>query len=76
MKSRELERQMLEDGCVLERKDGDHHVWRLPNGRTMIVPVGGKHSEAKSYLRSKYRRLMREERRSGAQLVVSLRAAS
>ena len=61
MKSRQFIRQHLTPiGAVLLRKDGDHHVFRLPNGRSFIVPVGGGHSEAKAYLVSKLRRLLNE----------------
>lgn len=62
MKSREFVRTILRPaGCVLERKDGDHHIYRLPNGRTLIVPMGGTQSEIASYLPAKFRRLMREK---------------
>lgn len=68
MKSREFERFLLSKGCTLVRTDGDHHIWQLPNGRKMVVPVGGRHTEAKPYLEARYRRLQREApepRRSG-----------
>ena len=61
MKAREFERLLRAEGCTMERKDADHHIWRLPNGRRLLVPVGGKHSDIKSYLMTKYRRLAREE---------------
>jgi len=61
MKTREFLRDYLvPTGAVLERKDGDHHVYRLPNGRAFPVPVGGCHTEAKPYLFSKLRRLLAE----------------
>jgi len=41
---------VLPAGGELLKKDGDHHVYRFPNGRVMVVPMGGKHSEAKPYL--------------------------
>ncbi len=59
MKAREFERFLREQGATLEKNDADHHIWKLANGEKLIVPVGGKHTEAKSYLMSKYRRLMR-----------------
>lgn len=61
MKAREFVRDhVLPAGGVLAKKDGDHHVFRLPNGRTLIVPMGGSQSEAGSYLLPKLRRLLRE----------------
>jgi predicted RNA binding protein YcfA (HicA-like mRNA interferase family) len=63
MKSREFCRVVAEAGGVLERKDGDHYIYRLPNGRTLIVPVGGGHTEIAPYLPSKLRRLLREPKR-------------
>lgn len=63
MKAREFVRRYLVPcGAVLERKDGDHHIWRLPSGRTLIVPMGGSQSEVASYLLPKLRRLLRETR--------------
>lgn len=65
MKAREFVRKVLVPaGAVLERKDGDHHIYRLPSGRTLIVPMGGSQSEVASYLVSKFRRLMRETPRT------------
>lgn len=62
MKSREFVRKhVVPAGGVLERKDGDHHVYRLPSGRTLLVPMGGSQSEIAPYLVSKLRRLMREQ---------------
>lgn len=61
MKSREFVRKVLKPaGAVLERKDGDHHIFRLPSGRTLLVPMGGSQSEIAPYLISKFKRLMRE----------------
>jgi predicted RNA binding protein YcfA (HicA-like mRNA interferase family) len=57
VKSREFERKISSEGAVLEKKDGDHHIWRLPNGRRLIVPVGGRHTEAKPYLLKRYESL-------------------
>lgn len=62
MKSREFVRTVLQPaGAVLERKDGDHHIYRLPSGRTLLVPMGGSQSEIAPYLLSKFRRLMRDK---------------
>jgi predicted RNA binding protein YcfA (HicA-like mRNA interferase family) len=64
MKSREFIRDHLAPiGAVLHKKDGDHHVFRLPNGRMFVLPMGGGHSEAKPYLVSKLHRLLRTEAR-------------
>lgn len=61
MKSREFVRTVLVPaGAVLERKDGDHHIYRLPSGRTILVPMGGSQSEIAPYLISKFKRLMRD----------------
>jgi predicted RNA binding protein YcfA (HicA-like mRNA interferase family) len=62
VKSREFVRRVLRPaGAVLEKKDGDHHIYRLASGRTLIVPMGGSKTEISPYLISKFRRLMRDE---------------
>jgi predicted RNA binding protein YcfA (HicA-like mRNA interferase family) len=59
MKSREFVRDhLLPLGAVLHKKDGDHHIYALPNGEKFVVPMGGGHSEAKPYLISKLKRLL------------------
>jgi hypothetical protein len=59
MKSREFVRDYLVPaGAVLHKKDGDHYVYVLPNGRKFVMPMGGCHSEAKPYLFAKRRRLL------------------
>jgi hypothetical protein len=64
MKSREFVRDyLIPCGAVLRKKDGDHHVYALPNGRTFVLPMGGGHSEALPYLATKLRRLLREPAR-------------
>ena len=61
MKTHEfIKRHLDPTGAVLEKRDSDHHIYRLPSGRTFLLPVGGKHSECKPYLVSKLKRLMRE----------------
>lgn len=60
MKARELARELIRQGAVLERKDGDHLVFMLPSGRQLILPFGGKHSDVKSYVIAKIRRLWPE----------------
>lgn len=65
MKSREFVRKVLLPlGAMLDKKDGDHHVYRLPSGRTILVPMGGSQTEIAPYLLSKVKRLMRDEGRS------------
>jgi|HubBroStandDraft_2_1064218.scaffolds.fasta_scaffold88129_3 hypothetical protein len=60
MKTREFVRKHLEPaGGVLDRKSGDHHIYRLPNGHSFAVPMGGKQSEAANWLLPKLRRLLR-----------------
>ncbi|HEX9640565.1 MAG TPA: type II toxin-antitoxin system HicA family toxin [Candidatus Krumholzibacteria bacterium] len=64
MKSREFIRTvLLPAGAELEKKDGSHHIYRLPSGRMLLVPVGGSKTEISPYLESKFRRLMRDEGR-------------
>jgi len=57
MKAREFERILSRDGCSLVRRAGDHHMWKLPNGQTFVVPVGGKHTDVKKYLLTRYTKL-------------------
>lgn len=64
MKAREFVRDhVLPAGGELVKKVGDHHVFRLPNGRTIEVPMGGSQSEASRYLLRKLRRLLAEPRK-------------
>jgi hypothetical protein len=59
MKAKQFIRDyVLPAGAQLKKKDGDHFVYELPNGKIFIVPVGGKHSEAKPYLLARLRRLL------------------
>lgn len=67
MKAREFVREhVLPAGAVLEKKDGDHHVFRLPNGRTIAVPMGGSQSEASPGLIARFKRLVRLSREEGS----------
>jgi predicted RNA binding protein YcfA (HicA-like mRNA interferase family) len=62
MKSREFVRKFINPtGATLEKKDGDHYVYRLPSGRTIIVPMGGSQSEIAPYLISKLKRLLKDQ---------------
>lgn len=59
MKSREfIRKHLVPAGAVLVKKDGDHQVFELPNGKRMLVPTGGKHSEAQPYLVRRLQRLL------------------
>ena len=61
MKSREFIRDhVLPAGGVLQKKDGDHYVFRFSNGKTLVVPVGGRHTEACKYLMARLNRIVRE----------------
>lgn len=51
---------VIPSGGVLVKRDGHHHHYRLPNGRTFVVPVGGTMSEAGRYLLPKLRRALAE----------------
>lgn len=65
MKSREFIRDhLIPAGGVLVRKKGDHHVFRLPNGKHIEVPMGGSHSEALPYLVRRLKRLLEEKIKS------------
>ena len=61
MKTREFIRKHLRPiGAKLLKKDGTHHVYELPNGQKMVVPMGGAdHSEAGSYLVRRLNKLMK-----------------
>ena len=63
--SKEFIREHLRPiNAELARKDGDHYVYRLPNGRSIIVPMGGKHSkDDKRYLVKRLRQLLAEPAR-------------
>lgn len=60
MKSKEfIRKHVIPSGGVLVKKDGDHQIFQFPNGQRMLVPVGGKHTEAKGYLESRLRKILR-----------------
>lgn len=61
MKSRELMELIRNAGGVFIRKKGDHHCFRLPNGRFIDVPHGGHQTEVATRLLAKFRRLTRIE---------------
>lgn len=58
MKSKEFIHKVLRPaGAVLVKKDGDHHVYRLQNGRTIAVPRGGSQQEVSTGLLRRYKSL-------------------
>lgn len=59
LKSREFIRKHLRPaGGKLVKKDSTHHVYELPNGQRMTVPIGGSdHTEGGKYLMSRLRKL-------------------
>lgn len=59
MKSREFVRKYLRPiGARCVKRAGDHHVYELPNGAKIQVPMGGSHTEAKPYLVRRLKRLL------------------
>lgn len=65
MKAKEFVRKHLKPcGATLHKKDGDHHVFMLPSGRTILVPMGGSQTEISPYLISKLKRLLREKKQN------------
>jgi predicted RNA binding protein YcfA (HicA-like mRNA interferase family) len=40
-----IKRHLRPAGAVLVRKRGDHHIYRLPSGNVIAIPIGGKHRE-------------------------------
>jgi predicted RNA binding protein YcfA (HicA-like mRNA interferase family) len=62
VKSREFVRDYLVPaGAKLVKKKGDHHIYELPNGKRMVVPMGGGHSEAQPYLVRRLQQLLESE---------------
>lgn len=59
MKAREFVKFVVAEGATLVRTDGDHHVYRLANGRTVAIPMGGAQTEISDGLWRKYRQAMR-----------------
>jgi predicted RNA binding protein YcfA (HicA-like mRNA interferase family) len=51
VKSREFVRDhVIPAGGELVRRSGDHHCYRLPNGRILSVPMGGSQTEVSNGL--------------------------
>ena len=63
MKSREFIREhVIPAGGVLEKKVGDHHVYRLPSGRKIEIPVGGSQSEVSKFLERRLRKYLADDK--------------
>lgn len=60
MKAREFLAELRGLGAVHVRNRGDHQIWKLPNGRVLSVPIGGKHNELRRGTLFRLRRLMQE----------------
>ena len=60
MKAREFVRDhVLPAGGVLVRCKGDHHIFRLPNGRVIDVPMGGSQTEVSTGLMRELKRALK-----------------
>jgi hypothetical protein len=60
MKAKQFVRDhVLPNGGVLYRRDGDHHVFKFPNGMYLPVPMGGRQSEASFGLERKLKKILR-----------------
>ena len=46
-----LARILSNVGGILVRKRGDHHCYRLPSGKVIPLPMGGKHREVSHKVR-------------------------
>ncbi len=62
-KSRELRAELMREGAIEVRKDGDHHWYRLPSGERVCLPMGGGHGDSSPGVAHKVRRAI--ERSSG-----------
>lgn len=62
MKSREFVRKyLLPVGAKHVGHKGDHHIYELPNGGRIQVPMGGSQTEASKHLLSRLKRLLEQE---------------
>ena len=59
MKARELLKIIESGGGILLRKRGDHFIYRLPSGKVLSVPVGGRQTEVSDGILSKAKRFLR-----------------
>ena len=59
VKSREFMKIIEGAGGQFLKTKGDHHVFRLPNGRFIDVPHGGRQTEVAMRLVARFRRLTR-----------------
>lgn len=65
-KVRELVALVKEAGGVLDRCRGDHHVYRLPDGTHLSIPVGGTRNECSPKLVQVVRKKLASLRSVGA----------
>jgi predicted RNA binding protein YcfA (HicA-like mRNA interferase family) len=60
VKARQFVRDhVIPAGGVLVRRRGDHHIYRLPNGRVIDVPMGGTQSEVSTGIMNKFKQALR-----------------
>lgn len=57
MKSRQLIRAIERAGGRLVRTKGDHHIFKLPDGRLLAIPHGGTQNEVSVGMLARARRL-------------------
>ena len=58
MRARELLREMRRAGAELMRRDGDHHVYVMPGGERVALPMGGRQGEVCSTLIRRVRAML------------------
>lgn len=60
VKARDLRRELIDAGAVLDKRDGDHHWFRLPDGQRVCLPMGGGHSNSSPGIERKVRRALQQ----------------
>jgi predicted RNA binding protein YcfA (HicA-like mRNA interferase family) len=61
VKSRDFARILASAGGEVIRKRGDHHLYKMPSGNVIPLPVGGKHRDVSPNVRQNIRRALRAE---------------
>lgn len=64
VKARDLARALLDAGGVIDKRDGDHHWFRLPDGQRVCLPMGGGHSNSSPGIERKVKRALQQLSRS------------